>query len=102
MQVEYPFRNYNLFQYLYVLSFYERARKDERFLEALAALETKLDDGRIVVERVVPKLGRPEFLPQGTAQRTGHQAVPGAAAQPGPVMSRRRCPNGRRFFQGIL
>ncbi|MBS1326625.1 MAG: prenyltransferase [Oscillospiraceae bacterium] len=65
MQVEYPFRNYNLFQYLYVLSFYERARKDERFLEALAALETKLDDGRIVVERVVPKLAGLNFCRKG-------------------------------------
>lgn len=31
MQVEYPFRNYNLFQYLYVLSFYERAGKTSGF-----------------------------------------------------------------------
>jgi hypothetical protein len=29
MQVEYPFRNYNLFVYVYVLSFYDRAKKDE-------------------------------------------------------------------------
>ena len=30
MQVEYPFLRYNLFYYTYVLSFYAKARKDER------------------------------------------------------------------------
>lgn len=100
MQVEYPFRNYNLFQYLYVLSFYERARKDERFLVALAALETKLDDGRIVVERVVPKLAGLNFCRKGQPSELA-TAVPGAAAQLAGD-DRRRCPNGRRFFQGIL
>ena len=57
MQVEYPFRNYNLFQYVYVLSFYDKAKNDYRFLEALDILKSKTQDGQIVVERVVPKLG---------------------------------------------
>lgn len=65
MQVEYPFRNYNLFVYLYVLSFYERAKEDKRFLEALAALQSKLVDGQIVVERVVPKLAGLSFCKKG-------------------------------------
>lgn len=46
MQVEYPFRNYNLFMYVYVLSFYNRAKDDWRFLEALKALKSKLVNGR--------------------------------------------------------
>lgn len=65
MQVEYPFRNYNLFQYVYVLSFYDRARKDSRFLEALEALKSKTVDGQIIVERVVPKLGKLLFCKKG-------------------------------------
>lgn len=65
MQVEYPFRNYNLFQYVYVLSFYGRARKDSRFLEALEALKSKTVDGQILVERVVPKLGKLLFCKKG-------------------------------------
>ncbi|QQO08778.1 hypothetical protein [Breznakiella homolactica] len=65
MQVEYPFRNYNLFLYVYVLSFYRRARKDRRFREALSALEDKLADGQIVVERVVPKLAGLSFCRKG-------------------------------------
>lgn len=65
MQVEYPFRNYNLFYYVYVLSFYPRARADARFREALAALEGKLSDGRVVVERAVPKLAKLSFCQKG-------------------------------------
>lgn len=65
MQVEYPFRNYNLFIYVYVLSFYARAKEDKRFLEALEALESKLEDGRVVVERVAPKLSGLSFCEKG-------------------------------------
>lgn len=65
MQVEYPFRNYNLFVYVYVLSFYDRAKKDRRFLEALEALESRMVDGQIVVERVVPKLAGLSFCRKG-------------------------------------
>ena len=65
MQVEYPFRNYNLFQYVYVLSFYDKAKKDYRFLEALDILKSKTQDGQSVVERVVPKLGKLSFCKKG-------------------------------------
>lgn len=65
MQVEYPFRNYNLFVYVYVLSFYNRAKEDKRFLEALKTLESKMVDGQIVVERVVPKLSGLSFCKKG-------------------------------------
>lgn len=65
MQLEYPFRNYNLFVYVYVLSFYARARRDARFLEALGALAGKTRDGLIVVERVVPKLAKLSFCRKG-------------------------------------
>ncbi len=65
MQVEYPFRNYNLFIYVYTLSFYNRAKTDKRFLEALEILESKLVDGQIVVERIVPKLAGLSFCKKG-------------------------------------
>ena len=65
MQVEYPFGGYNLFWYVYVLSFYNRAKEDKRFLEALAMLQSKLVDGRIVVQRVVPKLAKLDFCRKG-------------------------------------
>jgi hypothetical protein len=65
MQVEYPFRSYNLFVYVYVLSFYDCAKEDSRFLEALKALESKMVDGQIIVERVVPKLAKFSFCKKG-------------------------------------
>lgn len=65
MQVEYPFRNYNLFIYVYVLSFYKRARENSRFLEAFKTLEAKLVNGKIVVERIVPKLAKLSFCKKG-------------------------------------
>jgi hypothetical protein len=64
-QVEYPFGNYNLFVYVYVLSFYHRARNDPRFLEALALLESKLHDGQIVIERVNRQLTSLAFCRKG-------------------------------------
>lgn len=65
MQVEYPFRNYNLFVYVYLLSFYARARGDPRFLQALQALQASLSDGQIVITRVNRKLAGLEFCRQG-------------------------------------
>lgn len=65
MQVEYPFRNYNLFEYVYVLSFYHYAQNDRRFLEAFEVLESKTVDGQIIVERVVPKLAQLSFCKKG-------------------------------------
>lgn len=65
MQMEYPFRTYNLFYYVYVLSFYDRAKADARFREALKALESKMVNGQIVVERVVPKLAKLSFCKKG-------------------------------------
>ena len=74
MQVEFPFLRYNLFHYVYVLSFYERARADRRFLEALRLLESKLDArGRIVVERPNRKLAGLSFC------TAGHPSAPATA-----------------------
>lgn len=71
MQVEYPFRNYNLFVYVYVLSFYDRAKEDKRFHEALEMLESKMANGQIVVERVVPKLAGLSFCKKGKPSGLG-------------------------------
>jgi hypothetical protein len=52
MQVEYPFLRYNIFSYVYVLSFYARARRDKRFKGAFEILSSKLDaEGHLIVER---------------------------------------------------
>ena len=67
MQIEYPLWHYSLFQYVYMLSFYDRAKKDERFSEAFSALQGKLVDGMIIVERNVPKLSTLAFCKRGQA-----------------------------------
>ncbi len=52
MQIEFPFYRYNLFFYVYVLSFFSYAQQDPRFLDALSVLQSKLsDDGQVIVER---------------------------------------------------
>jgi hypothetical protein len=66
MQVEYPLLRYNLFNYVYVLSFYDRARNDRRYLEALRMLQSKLDArGRVVVEHPNRKLAELSFCAPG-------------------------------------
>lgn len=65
MQLEYPFANYNLFIYVYILSFYSKAKNDIRYLDAFRTLESKLVDGQIVVERNVPKLSKLNFCKKG-------------------------------------
>lgn len=66
MQVEYPFLRYNLFYYVYLLSFYPKACKDNRFKEAFTALSKKLDNnGRIIIERTNRKLEKLDFCRKG-------------------------------------
>ena len=68
LQVEYPFLRYNLFMYVYVLSFFGRARADPRFLDAASILASKLDaDGRVIVERPHRGLRGLEFCAKGKA-----------------------------------
>lgn len=56
MKVEYPLLRYNLFLYAHVLSFYDRAKKDSRFQEALEIFESKVVNGKVIVEHTNPKL----------------------------------------------
>lgn len=64
-QVSFPFLSYNLFYYVYVLSFYDAAKRDPRFLDALSVLQSKLKDGQIVVERPHAKLAQLTFCKKG-------------------------------------
>lgn len=71
MQVEYPFANYNLFVYVYILSFYDRAKRDKRFLDAFGVLESKLIDGKLIVERQNRKLTGLAFCQKGEPSELG-------------------------------
>lgn len=65
MQIEYPLFDYNIFNYVYVLSFYNFAKKDKRFREAFDALSSKLVNNKIVVERNSPNLVKLSFCKKG-------------------------------------
>lgn len=65
MKVEYPFFRYNIFFYVYVLSFYNKAKNDPRFLDALNVLKSKTVQGKIIVENPNAKLADFEFCKKG-------------------------------------
>ncbi|MBG6181548.1 hypothetical protein [Arthrobacter sp. CAN_A1] len=65
LQVTYPFSSYNLFFYVYVLSFYEKARQDLRFHQVLGVLEATLRDGAVIVQRPHQKLASLSFCRKG-------------------------------------
>lgn len=69
LQVGYPFTDYNLFAWVYVLSFYDRATADPRFAEALAVLESKLVAGQVVPERVNRALAGLDFCRKGVPSK---------------------------------
>ncbi|MBN1472660.1 MAG: hypothetical protein JW925_12835 [Syntrophaceae bacterium] len=50
LSIEYPFLRYNLFYYVYVLSKYNSAHKDERYKDALNTLIMKTRDNKIFPE----------------------------------------------------
>lgn len=61
MQTEYPFLRYNLFYYCHTLSFYNKARQDKRFKEAIAALDKKVVNGKLIIENPNRKLSKLGF-----------------------------------------
>ncbi len=69
MQVEFPFNRYNLFSYVYVLSFYARARRSRAFMDALAVLRGKLVDGAMIIEHQRPGLEDLEFCREGVPSK---------------------------------
>ena len=64
-QVSFPFLSYNLLYYIYVLSFYDAAKRGSRFLDALSVLQSKLKNGQIVIERPHAKLAQLTFCKKG-------------------------------------
>ena len=65
MQVEYPLSDYNIFNYVYVLSFYNVAKNDKRFREAFNVLSSKLVNGKIIVEKNSQNLSKLTFCKKG-------------------------------------
>ena len=67
LRVEYPFWRYNLFSWVYILSFFPHARRDARFREAAEVLAGKVDrDGSMIVEHTHPRLRKLAFCAPGS------------------------------------
>lgn len=50
LKIEYPFLRYNIFYYVYVLSFYKLACNDKRFTDAYNYLANKIEGGKLIPE----------------------------------------------------
>lgn len=64
-KVEFPFLRYNLFYFVYTLSFYPKASSDHRFLEAYYALAEKTDNERMILENPHRVWRKYEFAKKG-------------------------------------
>jgi hypothetical protein len=69
MKIEFPFLRYNLFFYVYVLSFYRTVVRDKSFRDALRTLQSKVVDSRIVVENPNRNLAKFSFCAKGQPSR---------------------------------
>jgi hypothetical protein len=65
LQIEYPFLRYNIFYYVYVLSFYNKALKDKRFQDAYIFLADKVKNGKLVPEKPHPAWQKFDFARKG-------------------------------------
>jgi hypothetical protein len=67
MELEFPMLRYNIFTWVYVLSFYPRARRHKAFKEALEILRGKLVANQVVVEHQKPGLKALQSFRAGAA-----------------------------------
>jgi len=65
LKLEYPMLRYNIFHYVYTLSFYLKARGDGRFLDAFEALRAKVKGNEVVGEASNRKLSGLHFCEAG-------------------------------------
>jgi hypothetical protein len=65
MKTEFPFFRYNIFYYCYSLSFFKKARDDNRFKDALEKLKQKLMNGKMVIENPNKQLADFDFCRKG-------------------------------------
>lgn len=71
MKVEYPFLRYNLFYYVYVLSFYDNAKVDKRFLEAFNQLKDKTKNEKLIPENPHKAWQMFDFAKKGQVSEIG-------------------------------
>ena len=71
MKVEYPFLRYNLFYYVYVLSFYDLAINDKRFQDAFNQLKNKTKNDKLIPENPHKAWSEFDFSKKGQISEIG-------------------------------
>lgn len=71
MKVEYPFLRYNLFYYVYVLSFYDTAKIDNRFQDAYNTLKDKVKNDKLIPENPHKAWSEFNFAKKGQISEIG-------------------------------
>ncbi len=71
MKIEYPFLRYNLFYYVYILSFYEKAKNDQRFKEAFKQLKDKTKNDKLIPESPHKAWQKFDFAKKGQISEMG-------------------------------
>lgn len=71
MKIEYPFLRYNLFYYVYVLSFYDNAKVDKRFIEAFNQLKDKTKNDKLIPENPHKAWQMFDFAKKGQVSEIG-------------------------------
>jgi len=71
MKIEYPFLRYNLFYYVYVLSFYHIVKKDKRFKEAFNKLKEKITNNELSPETPHKAWNKFDFAKKGKVSEIG-------------------------------
>ena len=64
-QTEFPFFRYNVFYYIYVLSFFPETNHDKRFKQYFKLLSSKLQDGKLIIENPNRHLAHLQFCMKG-------------------------------------
>ena len=62
---------YNLFYYVYILSFYDYAVRDKRFQEAYNQLEKKIKDNKLIPENLHKAWTEFDFAKKGQVSEIG-------------------------------
>ena len=71
LKIEYPFLRYNLFYYVYVLSFYDKAKNDKRFIEAFNQLKYKTKNDKLIPENSHKAWQKFDFAKKGKISGIG-------------------------------
>lgn len=75
MKIKYPFLRYNLFYYVYALSFYDKVKEGKRFQEAYKQLKNKTINNKLVPENPHRAWNNFDFVKKGQINEIGTKCL---------------------------